>query len=114
MDKEIFYVSFPGMMMMTHQTPIPFEVVKEYDRAVRIRLLEDEPLIEGYEDLGSSPAGTEFVIARSAGRATQYDLLDVLRKGNVAPYYISREDLSCDPPIENFAGTFFGYNPNGK
>ncbi len=111
MSKEIFYLGFPGVQMGTHREPIRFEVVEEYDRAVRIRLLDDEPPMHLFEDLEYRKAGDGVVIASTYTLGVERNLLEILRDRSVTGFYRCKADDTHEPPIEDFAAVFFGFRP---
>lgn len=108
-SNKIYYVAFPNVGMMTHRPAVPFEVIEENDLTLRIKLLEDEPCIEGFEeDMEYRITGTELTIKNRDRRGTK--LTECLNAGEVVPYYICEKSNDLD----EFVGTIFPYNPNEK
>ena len=108
MEKEIYYVGFPGVEMMTHAKPVPFEVLEVSKDTLRIRLLEDCPTEEGFSEEDLPRSMQEFTIKNSLRNGDS--LIDRLRSGGVAPYYTSEGKHADD----YFAGTLFGYDPSKR
>ena len=107
MVNEIYYIGFPGAGMMTHGELVPFEVLEENEKTLRIRLLEDEPTLEGLTEDDLHKAGEEFTI-QNQYRAVK--LTDHLRTGGIAPWYVSKGSK----PEDHFSGCIFPTNHQKK